>query len=102
MTYTPESTSLTVTWESYRDPESNILSYGVSLWAISSCVDGGVQTLMVDWLTLSANYSQYTFTELDLQVHVICYKICMGSMIVYNNYYSYSIEVKSCIQFTVK
>jgi hypothetical protein len=63
MTYTPESTSLTVTWESYRDPESNILSYGLSLWANSSCVDGGVQTLMVDWLTLSAKLGIYIFIK---------------------------------------
>jgi len=60
-----------VKWGSYIDPQSNILSYELSLWANSSCVDGGVQTLLVDWLTLSANYFEYTFTELDLKV---CYK----------------------------
>ncbi|CAG2228792.1 unnamed protein product [Mytilus edulis] len=68
VTYTPESTSLTVSWENYRDPESDIKSYDISLWFNSSCSDDNSQSLLVDWIELSSNYSQFTFTELELKV----------------------------------
>jgi len=72
VTYTPYSNSLTVTWEGYHDPESDIWSYQVALWNKSTCTEHGTEMLMVDWITLTSNYSQYMFTELELNV---CYVI---------------------------
>ncbi|VDI27589.1 Hypothetical predicted protein, partial [Mytilus galloprovincialis] len=70
VTYTPESTSLTVSWEKYKDPESDIKSYDISLWFNSSCSDDNTQSLLVDWIELSSNYSQFTFTELELKQNI--------------------------------
>ncbi|XP_076076023.1 uncharacterized protein LOC143046845 [Mytilus galloprovincialis] len=67
VTFTPDSTTLTVTWEGFSDPESDIASYKISLWNKSSCSNQGSEVLMVDWITLGSNYSQYMFTELQLQ-----------------------------------
>ena len=65
---------MTITWEGYLDPESDILSYQVALWNKSTCTEHGTEMLMVDWITLTSNYSQYMFTELELKV---CYVIIL-------------------------
>ncbi|CAC5409205.1 unnamed protein product [Mytilus coruscus] len=70
VTYTPDSTTLTITWEGFIDLESDIASYKISLWNKSSCTDQSSEVLMVDWITLGSNYSQYTFTELQLQGNI--------------------------------
>ena len=61
-----------VTWEGYHDPESDILSYQVALWNKPTCSEHSTEMLMVDWITLTSNYSQYMFIELELKV---CYVI---------------------------
>ncbi|VDI54125.1 Hypothetical predicted protein [Mytilus galloprovincialis] len=70
VTYTPDSTTLTVTWEGFSDPESGIASFKISLWNKSACTDQSSEVLMVDWITLGSNYSQYMFTELQLQENI--------------------------------
>ncbi|CAC5392346.1 unnamed protein product [Mytilus coruscus] len=71
ITYTPDSTALTITWEGFSDSESDIASYKISLLNKSSCSDQSSEVLMVDWITLDSNYSRYMFTELQLKGNII-------------------------------
>ena len=68
MTYTADNSTITVTWKDYIDDESDIDMYQVSLWMNSSCSDDSTESLMVDWIELTKNYTQYSFVELQLQV----------------------------------
>ena len=58
-------------WKDYIDPESDIDTYEVSLWRNSSCFSDSTEELIVDWIELTTNYTQYSFVELELKVQEI-------------------------------
>lgn len=68
MSYTQRSDTIGVWWENYKDPQSGIRSYEVSLRKYSSCAEDDDIETVVDWLTLDPDYTEYTFVDLKLQV----------------------------------
>ncbi|KAL5014713.1 hypothetical protein ScPMuIL_008983 [Solemya velum] len=67
VSYTQRSDRLGVWWENYRDPQSGIQTYEVSLRKHSSCAEDDNTETVVDWLTLDPDYTEYTFVDLNLQ-----------------------------------
>jgi hypothetical protein len=48
---------------------SHILkTFEVSLWKNSSCTSDSTEDLLVDWIELTRNYTEYSFVELELKV----------------------------------
>ncbi|KAL5015141.1 hypothetical protein ScPMuIL_009411 [Solemya velum] len=67
VSYTQRSDTIGVWWENYKDPQSGIRSYEVSLRKYSSCAEDDDIETVVDWLTLDPDYTEYTFVDLKLQ-----------------------------------
>ncbi|VDI51286.1 Hypothetical predicted protein [Mytilus galloprovincialis] len=66
VTYTQSNTSVYVYWEGYGDEVSDIASYEVSLWRNKSCSVDTESEMVVSWITLSNNYTDYSFIDLTL------------------------------------
>ena len=68
VTFTSDNSTIKVTWENFIDPESDIDTFEVSLWKNSSCTSDSTEDLLVDWIELTKNYTEYSFVELELKV----------------------------------
>ncbi|CAG2210833.1 unnamed protein product [Mytilus edulis] len=66
VTYTQSNTSVHVYWEGYGDDVSDIATYEVSLWRNKSCSEVAESEMVVSWITLSNNYTDYSFIDLTL------------------------------------
>ncbi|VDI67222.1 Hypothetical predicted protein [Mytilus galloprovincialis] len=70
LAYTSDNSTLTVQWTNYSDPESDIATYEVSLWQNTSCYSSGEEVLLVDWIELTNNYTEYSFVNLNLTMNI--------------------------------
>lgn len=68
LAYTSDNTTVRVQWTNYSDLESKISTYEVSLWRNTSCHSDGQEELLVDWIELTNNYTEYSFVNLNLTV----------------------------------
>ncbi|XP_076085507.1 uncharacterized protein LOC143056307 [Mytilus galloprovincialis] len=66
VTYTQSNTSVYVYWEGYGDDVSEIANYQVSLWRNKSCSEVAESEMVVSWITLTNNYTEYSFIDLTL------------------------------------
>ncbi|VDH98959.1 Hypothetical predicted protein [Mytilus galloprovincialis] len=66
VTYAQSNTSVHVYWEGYGDDVSDIATYEVSLWRNKSCSVEVESEMVVSWITLSDNYTDYSFIDLTL------------------------------------
>ncbi|XP_076085326.1 uncharacterized protein LOC143056125 [Mytilus galloprovincialis] len=66
VTYNPSNTSVYVYWEGYFDNVSDIATYEVSLWRNKSCSEVSESEMIVSWITLTNNYTDYSFIDLTL------------------------------------
>ena len=79
VTYNQANTSLYVYWEGYGDDVSDIATYEVSIWRNKSCSVDAESEMVVSWITLSNNYTDYSFIDLSLNVSFSCaMKHCNG------------------------
>ncbi|XP_033763071.1 uncharacterized protein LOC117344449 isoform X3 [Pecten maximus] len=68
VSYTADNKSVTVYWEGFADPESSITSYSLSLYKYASCrVSDNTEILVMDWIILSSNNSEFTLVDLELK-----------------------------------
>ncbi|XP_076116641.1 uncharacterized protein LOC143084119 [Mytilus galloprovincialis] len=70
VTYTPDNSTISVTWKDFIDLESDIDTFEVSLWRNLSCDSDSTEELVVDWIELTSNYTQYDFVELELKKNI--------------------------------
>ncbi|CAG2246701.1 unnamed protein product [Mytilus edulis] len=66
VTYNQANTSLYVYWEGYGDDVSDIATYEVSIWRNKSCSVDAESEMVVSWITLSNNYTDYSFIDQSL------------------------------------
>ncbi|XP_070573609.1 uncharacterized protein [Ptychodera flava] len=78
MAYTSRGDMLVITWDGYRDDESGIKSYSLSIYDGISCSGGDDHVMLQGGIEVLANDTQYTFVDLTLQpehpyfVHLSC------------------------------
>ncbi|XP_052081925.1 uncharacterized protein LOC127719726 isoform X2 [Mytilus californianus] len=66
VTYNRANTSVYVYWEGYGDDVSDIATYEVSIWRNKSCSEVAESEMVVSWIILSNNYTDYSFIDLTL------------------------------------
>ncbi|XP_076087285.1 uncharacterized protein LOC143057777 [Mytilus galloprovincialis] len=70
LVYTSDSSTIRVQWINYSDPESGIATYEVSLWKNTSCDSSAEEILLIDWIELTSNYTEYNFVNLNLTMNI--------------------------------
>ncbi|XP_076086943.1 uncharacterized protein LOC143057517 [Mytilus galloprovincialis] len=71
LAYTSDNSTLRVQWTNYSDPESGIATYEVSLWKNTSCDSSAEEILLIDWIELTSNYTEYSFVNLNLTMNIL-------------------------------
>ncbi|CAC5412724.1 unnamed protein product [Mytilus coruscus] len=82
LAYTSDNTTVQVQWTNYSDLESEISTYEVSLWRNTSCHSDGQEELLVDWIELTNNYTEYSFVNLNLTMNIpytVMFKVTNGA-----------------------
>ncbi|VDI73733.1 Hypothetical predicted protein, partial [Mytilus galloprovincialis] len=82
LAYTSDNTTVQVQWTNYSDPESKISTYEVSLWRNTSCHSDGQEELLIDWIELTNNYTEYSFVTLNLTMNIpytVMFKVTNGA-----------------------
>ncbi|OPL32757.1 hypothetical protein AM593_07098, partial [Mytilus galloprovincialis] len=71
LAYTSDNSTIRVQWTNYSDPESGIETYEVSLWKNTSCDSSAEEILLIDWIELTSNYTEYSFVNLNLTMNIL-------------------------------
>ena len=62
---------LQVWWNGFEDPESGIQSYRIRLVSATTCEENESTDIVVDWIHLEGNYTEYSFVDISLSVDMI-------------------------------
>ena len=73
--YTNLEEELKVWWTDFDDPESGIQSYRIRLVSATTCEANESTDIVVDWIHLGGNYTEYRFVDISLSVFAIPFQL---------------------------